>query len=99
MRFELRLVPSRKRRVKSMGLSLLQNILGQSDAVGWLRTAYLEDHLPHGLIFAGPCGVGKGTTAEAMAAVYLCHQTDVKKVAPCGKCDSCRLLSAGNHPD
>ncbi len=82
-----------------MRLSLFQNILGQSDAINWLRTAYQEDHLPHGLIFAGPRGVGKGTTADALAAVYLCHQPNAKTVAPCGKCDSCKLLAAGNHPD
>jgi DNA polymerase III delta' subunit len=83
----------------NMSVPSFQNILGQDDAVSWLTRAYQSDRLPHGLVFAGPRGVGKGTTALALAAVYLCHRPDVGTVSPCGKCDSCRLLAAGNHPD
>src|SRR5438270_197960 len=74
-----------------------ETILGQSDAIAWITRAYSSDHLPHGLVFAGPAGVGKGTAARALAALYLCHQPT--GVTPCGRCDSCRLLEAGNHPD
>lgn len=82
-----------------MSVPLFQNVLGQTDAMSWLTRAYQADRLPHGLIFAGPRGVGKGTAAMALATVYLCHRADAKTVAPCGTCDSCRLLVAGNHPD
>lgn len=82
-----------------MSVPLFKNILGQDDAISWITRAYQADRLPHGLIFAGPRGVGKGTTALALAAVYLCHRPDAKTVSPCGKCDSCRLLEVGNHPD
>src|SRR5687768_1745860 len=75
----------------------LKDILGQPAAIDHIRRAYLEERLPHGLIFAGPVGVGKGTTARALAAVFLCEKP--KETEPCGKCDSCRLLEAGNHPD
>jgi DNA polymerase III subunit delta' len=82
-----------------MGLSLFKNILGQPEAIHWLTRAYQSDRLPHGLIYAGPRGVGKGTAAAALAALYLCHEPDAKAATPCGKCDSCRLLAAENHPD
>lgn len=82
-----------------MPLPLFKNIQGQTDAITWLTRAYQSDRLPHGLIFAGPKGVGKATTATALAALYLCHNPNTKTAAPCGQCDSCRLISAGNHPD
>jgi DNA polymerase-3 subunit delta' len=78
-------------------LLTFSSIFGQSDAISWLSSAYQSDHLPHGLIFAGPPGVGKATAARALAALYLCP--NAKGVTPCGKCDSCRLMEADNHPD
>src|SRR5690349_17909538 len=80
-----------------MPVPTFQSILGQTDAVEFLRAAYESNHLPHGLVFAGPAGVGKATTARALAALFLCHQP--KGTTPCAKCDSCRLISADTHPD
>ena len=51
----------------------LSNVLGQASAITWLSQTYAEDRLPHGLIFSGPTGVGKATTARALAAVFLCE--------------------------
>jgi DNA polymerase-3 subunit delta' len=72
-------------------------IFGQAAAVETIRRAYQADRLPHGLIFAGPAGVGKGTTARALAALLLCETPNAD--APCGRCESCRVFEAGNHPD
>jgi DNA polymerase III delta' subunit len=72
-------------------------ILGQPDAIDTLRRAYLADRLPHGLLFAGPAGVGKGTTARALAGLFLCEKPHGDR--PCGRCESCRVFEAGNHPD
>src|SRR4051812_26017693 len=78
-------------------MSTFAPILGQPEAIDSLRRAYLADRLPHGLIFAGPVGVGKATTARALAHVFLCERpTDDQ---PCGACESCRVFAAGNHPD
>jgi DNA polymerase-3 subunit delta' len=51
------------------------------------------------LVFAGPPGVGKGTTARALATLYLCPKA--RDAKPCGQCESCRLMSAEppTHPD
>jgi DNA polymerase III subunit delta' len=80
-----------------MSVPTFQSILGQDAAITWLRSAYAADRLPHGLIFAGPAGVGKSTTARALAALYLCHAP--KDLTACGRCDSCRLLESQTHPD
>jgi DNA polymerase-3 subunit delta' len=74
-----------------------EDILGQGSAVDAITTAYRRDRLPHGLIFAGPIGVGKATTAAALGGLFLCEKP--KGVSPCGKCESCRVFEAGNHPD
>jgi DNA polymerase-3 subunit delta' len=75
----------------------LDDIFGQDAAVDLLRRAYHADRLPHGVIFAGPAGVGKATTARAMAALFLCEKPSGD--AACGGCESCRVMQSGNHPD
>jgi len=74
-----------------------KEILGQEAAIETLQNAWEAQRLPHALLFAGPAGVGKGTTAEALAALFLCEKP--KDAKPCGKCQSCRLMEAGTHPD
>lgn len=95
----------------------LSEIISQDKAVELLRSALLANHLPHAMIFAGPSGVGKRTTAQALAEVLLCQNAPTPalpgstalaasrstrggdEIEACGKCESCRLLAAGNHPD
>jgi DNA polymerase III subunit delta' len=72
-------------------------ILGQDSAIEALTTAYRLQRLPHALVFAGPVGVGKATTARALAGLFLCEKP--KEHVPCGRCASCRAFDAGNHPD
>jgi DNA polymerase III delta' subunit len=78
-------------------MSTFDVIFGQDEAIDWLTRAYLKDRLPHGLIFAGPVGVGKATTANALAALLLCENP--KETTPCGKCAGCAALRANTHPD
>ena len=73
------------------------DIFGQDEALAAIRSAWRADRLPHGLIFAGPVGVGKSLTARALAGVFLCDKPQGD--APCGTCESCRVMAAGNHPD
>src|SRR5437868_412052 len=80
-----------------MPLITFDNILGQSAAIDVLTSAYATDRLPHAMIFAGPRGVGKASAAAALGALLLCHNP--KSTKPCGKCESCRVMAAGNHPD
>lgn len=78
-------------------MSVFGHIFGQDAAVGWLATAAGGDRLPHGLIFAGPAGVGKGTTAQAIATLFLCEKPNADQA--CGKCAACRGMAADAHPD
>jgi DNA polymerase III delta' subunit len=73
------------------------DIFEQPIAVDQLRRAYGTDRLPHGLIFAGPVGVGKATTAAFLSRLFLCEKPDGD--LPCGTCQSCKSFAAGGHPD
>ncbi len=73
------------------------DILDQPAAVDQLRKAYAADRLPHGMVFAGPAGVGKGTTAAVLATLFLCERP--RGDAACGTCGSCLAMAAGAHPD
>lgn len=73
------------------------DILGQKHAIDRLRAAYRAGKLPHAMIFAGAVGVGKATTARALAALWLCEKP--ASDSPCGTCASCRGMEAESHPD
>ena len=75
----------------------LKDIFGQEAAIEMIRRACAADRLPHGLVFAGPAGVGKATTARALGALFLCDKPG--GADPCGRCPSCALMGSGNHPD
>jgi DNA polymerase-3 subunit delta' len=71
-------------------------IAGQERAVAALRRAIAAGRLGHAYLFAGPPGVGKRTTALALARACICP------LAPgsgCGRCADCQLIAAGSHPD
>lgn len=83
-------------------MPFLKDILAQAPAVSVLRAAYSTGRLPHALLFAGPEGVGKGTTAEALAQLFLCTSpitSPANSVDGCGTCESCTLFAAGTHSD
>lgn len=72
-------------------------IIGQLKALSLLRRALHGGRLAHGYLFTGPEGVGKSTTARALAAKLLCEQKGGGP--PCGFCPGCRKSTAGSHPD
>jgi DNA polymerase III subunit delta' len=78
-------------------VTTLSQILGQTRAVSLLTAAYRSKRLAHGLLFAGPVGVGKATAARALGKLLLCQQP--AGIEPCGGCESCRVFDGGNHPD
>jgi DNA polymerase-3 subunit delta' len=80
------------------GLRFFRDILGQDWAVSHLKTAMLAGRLSHAYLFLGADGVGKATTAMALAAALNCDQPGEDGDA-CGVCPSCRRLAAGTHPD
>ncbi len=59
--------------------------------MAFLRSAAERPH--HAYVFAGPEGSGKSIAATAFTAALLCPD------GGCGACRSCRLASAGHHPN
>lgn len=80
-------------------MSGLATILGQERAIGMIRRAVRADRLHHANLFHGPAGVGKHTTARALAAWMNCTGRAGDGDDACGACRSCRLMESGNHPD
>jgi len=72
-------------------------ILGQKHVLAMLGEAQASDRLHHALLFVGPEGVGKHTTALSLAARLLC--TEPKRGEACGQCAACHQVAAGTHPD
>ena len=76
----------------------LKDILGQERIIGFLRQALQSEQMPHALLFLGNEGVGKGSTALALAQALNCENRQPDQEA-CGRCPSCRLFATGGHPD
>jgi DNA polymerase III subunit delta' len=73
----------------------MEGILGQDRALEVLQSGLRNDRTHHAMIFHGQPGVGKFTTAMALARVLLCHEpvTDLAgRVTACDGCPSCRLI-------
>jgi DNA polymerase-3 subunit delta' len=80
------------------GLRFFREILGQDWVVAHLKAAMGAGRLSHAYLFLGPDGVGKATTARALAAALNCASPTEDGDA-CGSCPSCKRLAAGTHPD
>lgn len=77
-------------------------ILGQDRAVAFLRSAWRTGRVSQAYCFAGPAGVGKRTTALALAQAINClaaGRAVSEATDACGQCVACRKITAGNHPD
>lgn len=80
----------------------LDQIHGQPQAIGLLRSAMESGRIHHAWIFAGPPGVGKRTTAVAFAAAILDGTTApdlAGALAPDPESAVQRMIRAGTHPD
>src|ERR1700758_1611185 len=72
-------------------------VVGQTLITDTLKNAIVHQRVAHGYIFSGARGVGKTTTARILAKAVNCIHAP--PVAPCGVCDSCREITAGNSVD
>ena len=72
-------------------------ILGQEKAIRFLKKVLGGDRIPHAYLFTGVNGVGKSTTAMALARAVNCG-SDISDEG-CGECVTCRQLASGNFPD
>jgi len=74
-----------------------ESILGQAGPIRVLTQMLRRNRLPHSLLFTGIDGIGKQTTAGALAMALNC--LNPVGVSGCGKCRSCQKVISGNHPD
>ena len=76
---------------------MLSEVLGQPRVVRSLSRALASERVHHALLFIGPRGIGKRTTAEALAHRLLCATPQGND--PCRQCGACTRFSTGNHAD
>jgi DNA polymerase-3 subunit delta' len=91
----------------------LLDIVGQDAAVAQLERGLAGQRRPHAYLFVGPAGVGRRTTAVALARTLLCEEPQTQPNngrfaelragarlhQACGACASCRMMDAGSHGD
>jgi DNA polymerase-3 subunit delta' len=72
-------------------------IIGQERAIRFLKQVIARARMPHAYLFVGIPGVGKTTTAVALAQTINCEHPDQGEA--CGRCRCCRQVESGNFAD
>ena len=75
------------------------DVIGQDHVTRTLKNAIEQGRIAHGYIFSGHRGIGKTTIARILAMALNCRSQDHPVPEPCGVCDSCREIRAGNAVD
>ncbi|MGA8270365.1 MAG: DNA polymerase III subunit gamma/tau [Candidatus Sulfotelmatobacter sp.] len=74
-------------------------VIGQEHVTRTLQNALEQGRTAHGYIFSGHRGIGKTTVARILAAALNCRSSDRPVAEPCGICESCTEIRAGNAVD
>src|SRR6204780_5632264 len=78
-------------------------VIGQDHVTRTLKNAIEQGRIAHGYIFSGHRGIGKTTIARILAMALNCRNkigsTQRPTPEPCGVCDSCTEIRAGNSLD
>jgi DNA polymerase-3 subunit gamma/tau len=75
------------------------DVIGQEHVTRTLKNAIEQQRIAHGYIFSGHRGIGKTTIARILAMALNCRSKDHPVPEPCGVCDSCVEIRAGNSVD
>jgi DNA polymerase-3 subunit gamma/tau len=74
-------------------------VIGQEHVTRTLKNALEQGRTAHGYIFSGHRGIGKTTVARILAMALNCRSSDKPVTEPCGVCESCTEIRAGNSVD
>src|SRR5215831_11654089 len=74
-------------------------VIGQEHVTRTLKHAIEQGRTAHGYIFSGHRGIGKTTVARILAMALNCRSMDHPVAEPCGICESCTEIRAGNSVD
>jgi DNA polymerase-3 subunit gamma/tau len=75
------------------------DVIGQEHVTRTLKNALEQGRTAHGYIFSGHRGIGKTTVARILAMALNCRSSDTPVAEPCGVCESCTEIRAGNSVD
>jgi DNA polymerase-3 subunit gamma/tau len=79
------------------------DVAGQDHVTRTLGNALEQQRVAHGYIFSGHRGIGKTTIARILAMALNCRNkigsAERPSFEPCGVCDSCKEIRAGNSLD
>src|SRR5208282_5986133 len=75
------------------------DVIGQEHVTRTLQNAIAQERIAHGYIFSGHRGIGKTTVARILAMAVNCRSAERPVAEPCGVCDSCTEIRAGNAVD
>src|SRR5215470_2439336 len=74
-------------------------VIGQEHVTRTLKNAIEQGRIAHGYIFSGHRGIGKTTIARILAMALNCRSAQSPVAEPCGICESCTEIRAGNSVD
>jgi DNA polymerase-3 subunit gamma/tau len=75
------------------------DVIGQEHVTQTLKNAIEQERIAHGYIFSGHRGIGKTTVARILAMALNCRSAAKPVPEPCGICESCTEIRAGNSVD
>lgn len=74
-----------------------RDLVGQEHIATTLLNANKQNKVAHAYLFCGPRGTGKTSAAQIMSRAVNCLQPEDNE--PCGKCEACKRILAGNSLD
>src|SRR5690625_409697 len=72
-----------------------EELTGQEHVARTLQNAISSARIPHAVLFTGPRGVGKTSSARILSMALNCEHGPTP--TPCGTCQACREVKSGRR--